>query len=481
MIHRLFLLILGRALWPLLGVLAGCAVGDAPPKASRTTPEAYRNAPAPAAAELPRPSSAWWREFASTELDRLEEAAIANNRDYRIAIARVSQAHAQARLSEAGLFPTLDAFARREGFGPEGGPGSVVEGGEWRGANRVRLGVRASYEADVWGKLGYAADSALALAAASEHHRESVALTMTSDVAGAYFEYLSYSARAAAGERGAQSRRRSLAAMQKRLEGGDATSVETAALRIALSVAEATAAGHAQRRERAFNRLALLAGMAPAELKLAPLALAQIVPPPVNPGLPSELLCRRPDARRAEAQLLGANFDVRSLRANLLPSFSMVGEMGLGARHIAALTGPGAMFYLLTAALTQTVFDGGRKAAQLEGARARHLEMLEQYSGTLLTALREVEDALVARRLTAEQHAARAQALVAARGQYNMQQRVFDAGGSDQLTLYDAEQRLVAAEDAAEEALHDQLRAAIDLYKALGGGSRSDKGDPCQG
>ena len=462
--------------WCAIVACAGCATGDLPPEAERATPAAYRNA---TGADLPRPSTAWWREYASAELDRLEEAALANNRDHRVAIARVAQARAQARIADAARFPSLDVFARREVVVPEAGAGTVAESGEASSINRVRVGLRANYEADLWGKLGYASDSALALAAASEHHRESVALTLTSDVAAAYFEYLSYAARAAAGERGAASRRHSLAAVQKRLAAGDATVVETAQQRAALATAEAAAAAHAQRRERAFNRLALLTGVSPAELKLAPLPLAGIAPPPVNPGLPSELLCRRPDVRRAEAQLLGANFDVRALRANLLPSFSMVGELGLGARHLASLTGPGALFYLLTATLTQAVFDGGRKEAQLDGARARHLEMLEQYSGTLLTALREVEDALIARRYTAEQHAARMQALEAARGHYRLNRRVFDAGGSDQLTLYEAEQRLVAADEAAEEALHDRMRASIDLYKALGGGSRGEAGDPC--
>lgn len=464
--------------WLALAALAGCATGDLPPEPERATPAAYRN---PTATDLPRPSTSWWREYSSAELDRLEEAALANNRDHRIAIARVAQAKAQARLADAARFPSLDLFLRREGFGPEGGPGSVVDGEEWRGANRVRLGLRASYEADLWGKQGYAADSALALAAASEHHREGVALTLTSDVAAAYFEYLSFAERAAAGERGVASRRQSLAAVEKRMAGGDATVLESTQQRAALATAEAGAATHAQRRERAFNRLALLAGMAPSDLKLATQPLLSIAPPPVNPGLPSELLCRRPDVRRAEAQLLGANFDVRSLRANLLPSFSMIGELGLGARHLAAMTGPGALFYLLTATLSQTVFDGGRKQAQLEGARARHLEMLEQYSGTLLTALREVEDALAAGRLTAEQYAARVQALEAARGAYLLNRRVFDAGGSDQLALYESEQRMVAAEDAAEEALFDRMRASIDLYKALGGGSRGEGGDPCLG
>ena len=475
----------GRSLaWCAVAALAACATGEPPPRPERATPAGYRNVAAPAGsaaatADLPRPSSAWWREFGSADLDRLEEAALANNRDYRIAIARMAQAQAQARLAETGLFPTLDVSARPEANRPERGRSGTEDPVDRRPANWARVGVRAAYEADVWGRLGYAADSALALAAASEHHREAVALTLTSDIASAYFEYLSYATRATAGERGVESRRRSLAAIDKRVAGGDATAAESAQQRTALATAEFAQAAHAQRRERAFNRLALLAGMAPSDLKLAPQPLAAIAPPPVNPGLPSELLCRRPDVRRSEAQLLGADFDVRSLRANLLPSFSMTGETGLGALHLSKLSGPGTLFYLLTATLSQTVFDGGRKAAQLEAARARHLEMLEQYAGTLLGALREVEDALAARRLTGEQHDARVKAYAVASGVYKMNERVFRAGGSDVFALYDAEQRMVTAEDAAEESLHDRMRAAIDLYKALGGGSRGEDGDPC--
>jgi outer membrane protein TolC len=244
-------------------------------------------------------------------------------------------------------------------------------------------------------------------------------------------------------------------------------------------VAEAAAAQFEQRRERAFNRIALLAGMGPADLKLAPAALRRIEAPPVNTGLPSELLCRRPDVRRAEAQLRSADFDVRALRMNLLPSFSLVTETGIGAQHLALLTGPNAFFYLLSATFAQTVFDGGRKKYQLENARAKHLEMLEQYAGALLTAVREVEDALATKRLTAEQYSARLAQVSAARGNYELNRRIYQVGAADRLALLDAEQRLFAAEELSEEALHDRMQAAIDLYKALGGGSRSEGKDPC--
>ena len=193
--------------WLAAALLAGCATGDLPPEPKRETPAVFRNAPA--SAELPRPRADWWREFGSEELNRLEETALANNRDHRIAIARVAQAQAQAGLAAAGRWPNVDAIVRREGYAPAGGPGSVVEGGEYKPANRIRVGFRASYEADLWGKLGYAADSALALADASEFHRQTVALTLTSDLAAAYFEYLSFAARA--GVAGARSPRSSSA------------------------------------------------------------------------------------------------------------------------------------------------------------------------------------------------------------------------------------------------------------------------------
>lgn len=456
----------------LCAAISACATHQPLPPPDRTTPAAYRNAAA--SAELPRPATEWWREFSSPELDHLVESALANNRELRVAIARVAQARAQARIAEASRAPAIEAFARREHIAPEGGPGSVIEEADWRAANRVRFGLRTAYELDLWGRQEYAAESALALAAASEFHRDAVALSLTTDVAVAYFEYLSLAERSAIALRGAASHRNLLAAVARQAAIGDATSVDVAQQRVLLAVAESAAATLTQRRERAFNRLALLTGIAPAALRIESHGLEQVAIPHIRPGLPSELLRRRPEIRRAEAQLAAADFDVQSVRANLLPSFSLVGEIGLGSRNLAALTGPGALFYLLATTLSKTVYDAGRKEGQLELARARHLEMLEQYSGALLTALREVEDALVATRLTADQHAARLGAVRSSRSNYTLHRRSLAAGGVDQRTVLDTEQRMYASEDAAAESLHDRLRAAIDLYKALGGGSRGD-------
>lgn len=455
-----------------------CATEEKLPEAIPPVLAAYRNA-APAAV-LPRPASDWWREFSSAELDRLQEIALANNAELKVAIARVAQAHAQARVAGAALYPSLDAFAKREALAPTFGAGTVTTRSDWRSLNRFQGGLRTNYEIDLWGKNDYAAESALALAAASIHQRETVALTLTADVATAYVEYLSLNERVAIAERNLQSRRNSVTAADRRVSGGDATAAEAAQQRVAAATAESAAAAIAQRRERAYNRLAVLMGLPPAELRLEARNLAEIAIPPINPGLPSDLLCRRPDVRRAEAQLASAQFDVHSLRASLLPTFSLVAEIGYGSRHLTALAAnPVNLVYIATATLTQNLFDSGRRESQLEAARARHLELLHQYSGTLLTALREVEDALAGTRLTGEQHRALAEALDISKASYAANRRSFEIGAVDYGALLDAEQKLIASEDASGSALHDRMRAAIDLFRSLGGGSRVADGDPC--
>jgi NodT family efflux transporter outer membrane factor (OMF) lipoprotein len=457
--------------------LAACTTQEPLPAVDRSVPESYRAAAQ--APGLPRPGSEWWREFSSPELNRLEEAGLANNRDLRAAIARVAQADAQARLAEASLAPSVEIFARREAEAPRVGVGLAETRERWDQLNRYRLGVRANYEVDLWGKGEFAAQSALALALASVHQRESVALTLTADLAAAYLEHLSLADRLRVAERGLRSRREQLRATMQRAARGDATAQEVAQARVALATAESAHGALEQRRERAFNRLALLAGTSPAALRIEADGLSGVAVPAVDPGLPSDLLCRRPDVRRAEAQLAAAELDVHAVRAALLPSFPLLGEIGLGARHLASLTNPASLFFLATASLAQTVFDGGRKESQVEAARARHLELLHQYSGTLLTALREVEDALAGVRLTGEQHAALAEAAAGARSNYELVRRSFDAGAADLFALLDAEQKLVAAEDSRDAALHDRLRAAVDLYRALGGGMRTPAAGPC--
>ncbi len=147
-------------------MLAGCSTLEKPVAPPRDVPAAYRSA---ALQGLPRPRNEWWRELGSAELDRLQETALANNKDLQVAIARVAQAQAQARVADATRSPTVEAFGRRELQGPADGPGTASTRADWQSVNNYQLGLRANYEVDLWGRGGYAAESALQLARAGKN------------------------------------------------------------------------------------------------------------------------------------------------------------------------------------------------------------------------------------------------------------------------------------------------------------------------
>lgn len=466
----------GLTLATLIAMTGCAAIDDGVEVVAPVMPAAYRQ---PAPADLPRPASAWWKAFGSEELDRLQELALQNNRDHRAAIARVLRVQAQTRGAEAARSPTLDAQARADSYAPEGGPGSVTGEEPWTETNRLRLGLRASYEVDLWGRLRLAAQSARSTALASEHDRETVALSLTAQVALTYFEYLAYAERSRLSEAGVASRRLSLQGVQRRAEMGEATALEIERQHADLARAEVAGALHQRRRDQALHRLAWLVGAATPDLQLAGTPPERVVLPAFSVGSPAELLCRRPDIRRAEEQMRAAHLDVRSLRASMLPSLTISAEGGLGAASLGALGASGSWYYLAAAALTQRLFDGGRRQAQVEAAEARRAELVEQYAGTLLGALRDVDDALVARHTSSLAGAANARAHAAARAHHEAHRRGFEAGRVDRLELLLAEQRMLTAADDLEDSRLDRLRADVELALALGGGSRDEGGDPC--
>lgn len=460
------------------GLLGGCVAPVTLPDADRAVPAAYRAAVEPNPAMKP-PLSRWWREFGSDELDRLQEAALENNRELKVAVARVAQAMAQGRVAESSLFPTVEGYVSGEIVAPEVGIAQAATREQWNRLERYKVGLRASYEVDLWGRHAAAVDSATQLALASLFQREVVALTLTAEVAAAYLEVLSFGERIAIAGRAVQVRRRQIEGLDRRLARGDATVSDLARFRVLLGTELSNVALLTQRRERAFHRLAMMVGVAPSDLRLEPRDISALAVPAVDAGLPSELLCRRPDLRRLESQLRAAAFDVHSVRANLLPGFPLTADIGYGARHLSLLGSPASLFFLATGALIQTLFDGGRKEAQLDLAKAKHLDLLQQYAGAILSALRDVEDALAGVRLTGAQRDARAEALRAARAILEATERTERAGAADLFAVLDSTLQVLSEEEALEAVRFDNLRGAVDLYRSLGGGSLFEPGERC--
>ncbi|QWD61825.1 TolC family protein [Polynucleobacter sp. MWH-UH25E] len=466
-------------------VLAGCTSpivneGDAPngPEYVRWMPNSYKTPPIEA--QLPRPKEMWWTEFESEELNGLVDTALTNNYDLRIAVARVAQTRAQADVVKANESPTIDATGSYKNQAPGLGPGYAPTTAQWGSQPVWQVGLLANYEVDLWGKKGFNTQSAFSQALASEYNRQAVALSLVGDTATVYFQVLSLDERIAVGERNLEAIRTVGRGLERRVDRGDATIIDLSQQLILQTNTDALVTNLKLQRERAFNRLAALVGRTPSTLKIKGKSLRDVKVPQVEPGLPSDLLCRRPDIRRAEAALESSKADLYAARANLLPTFALTGGGGYGSFLLSTLTMPQSLFYNVTTNLVQNVFDGGRRRAEIQVASAKNVELLEAYANTVLASLRDVEDGLAGVTLTAKQYEALNESRNRAQLLATMSAKVVERGGMDFVQLYEIQRTVLAAEDSAISARNDQLAASVGLFKAIGGGTKLDN-DPCLG
>ena len=429
---------------------------------------------------LPPPTELWWKEFGSDELNEFVDIAIANNFDLRVAIARVTQARAQVDVVNAALFPVLDLVPAYAIQAPSAGIGSAGLTTQWQSRSSYQLGALASYEVDIWGKKGFNTQSAISQALASEFSRDAIALSLVGDVATNYFQVLSLNERIVVGERNLIEIRKISKGLKRRLDMGDSTLIDLSQQLILQNNTEALVISQKLQRDDAINRLATLMGRTPSSIKVKMETLESLNVALVQPGLPSELLCRRPDIRRAEAMLESSQADLYSARANILPSFALTGGGGYGSFALSTITSPQSFFYNFGASIVAHVFDGGKRRAEERVADAKNVEMLETYAATVLAALRDVESSLSGIHYTAEGYGYSNQARLQAQKLATMSARVVELGGMDYVQLYEIQRSVFTAEDAAINAKFDQLRASVSLFKAIGGGM-TYKGDTCKG
>ena len=447
------------------------------PEYVRWMPQAFK---APVAENLPRPTEQWWRDFQSDELNSVVDTALTNNYDLRIAIARVSQTRAQADIVKSAEYATIDLTGGYSNQAPGFGPGYAPTTSQWNSQPLWKAGVLANYEVDLWGKKGFNTQSAFSQALASEYNRQAVALSLVGDVVTVYFQVVSLDERIGVGQRNLEAIRTVGKGLERRVDKGDATIIDLSQQLILQTNTDALVTGLILQRERAINRLAALMGRTPSTLQITAKSLKGIDAQIVQPGLPSDLLCRRPDIRKAEASLESAQADLYAARANLLPTFALTGGGGYGSFLLSTLTMPQSLFYNVTSNLVQNVFDGGKRRAEIQVASAKNVELLEAYANTVLAALRDVEDGLSGVTLTAKQYAALNDSRNRAQRLAIMSAKVVERGGMDFVQLYEIQRTVLSAEDAAISARNDQLRASVDLYKAIGGGLKLEN-DPCLG
>lgn len=444
----------------------GCAtVGDTPQVMREAMPAAWAEGGGNPSNEQALTRD-WWHRFASPELVQLIAAAQDANPDMVIAAERVLQAEAQARIAGASLFPSLNlsvGTGRRE---------TRPDGGSWSRADSSSAGLSASYELDLWGRIAAGVSAAEASLRASRFDQETVRLTLATGVANGYFQLLSLRGRLAIARENLVIAERVLKLVDARVRNGAASNLDLARQQSAvLSLRASIFPLELQERQNLYA-LAILVGRVPQGYAVAGDTVAALAVPTVSPGLPADLLTRRPDLASAEAQLVAGRANVSAARAALLPGISLTGSAGLASNVLINFLNSPTATLALGASLLQPIFDGGRLRSQVDIATSRERELVEVYRKAILAALADVEGALAAGGRTTEQEILQAQIVVQAQTALRLAEIRYREGVDDLLTVLDAQRTLFQAQDQLAQIRLSRLQASVALFKALGGGWR---------
>ena len=407
------------------------------------------------------PQADWWQGFGDPALAALVVQAQDGNRDIAAAAARVEQAAARTKIRNAALLPQLGAGA--SGTGCTSGGASCSSFG---------LNLNASYEVDFWGLARDNLRSAQEQLKSARFARQTLALTVTANVADRYFELLAIRRRIAIANENIAAINRILEVVQLRVKAGSVSLLDLTREQAQLEQVQTSLPNLQTQEKQVLHALAVLLGRPPEGLDVAGVNLDGIAAPKVAPGLPAELLLRRPDIAQAEPDLASAHASVDAARAAFFPNIALSASGGLASAAIGTLLQGGSFGASYGASLLQSIFDGGTLAGQSDLAKATEREYLARYQVAALSAYGDVENALTeyANTGASEQHLRR---LIEAAGQaFEISQLQYRQGAinADLLTVLQAQQTLFQAQDALVQVMLANRTAAVHLFEALGGG-----------
>lgn len=453
----------------LLGsLLSACA---SPPHDSPSA-EAPATAALPAAWQAPTPArpadeaalAEWWHGLGSAELDGLITQALAHNTDLRAAQATLRQARALRAATEAAAGPQLALGTSASRSQADGGTG----------ANSFKLGFSASWEPDLWGATGAGVDAARADEQAAAADLASTRMALVAEVGLAHVQWRADLVRQQLTRASLQSLEETLALSRWNAQAGLASDLDVQQARQSTETTRASLMALDTQVAQDRHALALLTGQAPGALAAEPaesgLPTLEQALSGLATGVPADLLRRRPDLRSAEWAVQAAWLRREQARRAGWPGLSVSGTLGLQALTLAGLGQPGAALGTLAAAVDWTLFDGGQRRAQVEQQDALLARSRVAYEAALLSALKDVEDSLVALRGAGERQAALRQAREAADNALLLTRAQRQAGLTDVATLLTAQRTALTAELALVTARADQAANLIRTWKALGGG-----------
>ncbi len=450
--------------------LAAAACSTPTPVGLKPTdvPQAF-TAPIPKDVQI-WPTSGWWNSFTSPELAGLEADAQENNLDLAVAAAQVLQAQAQTGIVAGPLFPdiSVSASATRNGAarGIGVGPGGAVK----TAGNTFSFGGSASYVLDLWGEARDNLHAAQYTMRASQFAQETVALTIQTSVADTYLNVLGLRQRIAIIQQNIEAAKRILTITQAKVTNGVSSNLDLAQQQAQLAAQEAQLPGLEEQEREQLYALAILLARVPEGFNIKGQSLDGITPPLVAPGLPSQLLERRPDVAGAEADLASAHASVDAARAAFFPQIGLSASGGYSSSALSTLTNPSSLVWSIGASLLQTIFNGGVHAAESDLAKAREMQLIASYRKTVLTAFSDTESSLGQVASLADQQRLLEEEVRAAAEAFRISELQYREGVTDLLSVLQSQQTLFTAEDQLVQTKQARLEAVVGLYQSLGGG-----------
>ena len=462
-------MIAGAAMLP-----AACTLGPNYARPAVEAPAAYKEAQGwkPAQPRDNEPRGNWWSVFNDPQLDALASQVEVSNQTIKAAEARVREARALTQQAQAALFPIVTANASATRSGGRSGTGSNADnaGGQGGGPrNNFNVALDVNWELDLWGRVRRTIEAGEATAQASVADLEAAKLSAQAQLAEDYFLLRVQDAQIRLLNDTVDAYQKSLKLTQNQYAVGVAARADVAQAETQLKSTQAQALDAGVQRAQLEHAIAVLLGKPPADFSIAPEAVATTFPP-IPPGLPSELLERRPDIAAAERRAAAANAQVGVAEAAFFPSLTLSATGGFQSSVLSQLFSLPSRYWSLGPALAQTIFDAGLRRAQTAQAMATYDENVANYRQTVLAGFQEVEDNLAALRILEQEALVQDEAVKSARESLTITLNQYRAGTANYLAVVVAQATALSNERAALAILARRQTASVTLIKALGGG-----------
>lgn len=456
-------------------LLAACAVGPDFTKPDATTPDAFRMAEAGSnAASIA--NTPWWELLKDQELQKLIRTALEENKDLKRAAAAVEEFQARLFIAKTDFAPQMNVtsnaplFGRKTNFLFPGFPNPF----------NYYLQGNLSWEIDIWGRIRRSNEAARGDLLSREENRRAIVLQLVSGVAEAYFELLQFDMQLDIARRTLKSWEESVRIAQARLRQGMISKLDADQFEAERANAAARAAEFERQKVQKENQLSVLLGRNPGRIARGHSLTEQVMPPDVPPGLPSELLQRRPDILQAEQDLAAATARIGMAKADRFPKLSITGILGVASPHLSRLVANETAFGVAGPGFAGPLLNAQILGFQQKAAEAQARQAVAQYEQSVLVAFKEVEDSLVAVSTVREQRAAQLQQVEALRSALSLANLRYKGGLANYLDVLIAQRNLFEAELALMGTHRLHLVSIVQLYKALGGGWTPDEQPPVQ-